>query len=217
MKSRGVPVSCVGHQMHVNIATPLPGDVAPMIQPFADLGLDNQITEMDVSVYTDDTSRYEEIAPELSTSRRPLPGLLSRVPAPEELDQLGDPLGHRRRPHLAFDLSIVRLDRPLLFDDYLQAKPSYWGVVDSAPGGMEAFIPSSARAAGFGGAFFTTDLTVANTSATDTTVQLKFLGHDGDGRGGTERSFPLPAGRSTTFSTSSGRSSRTPPISGPSA
>ena len=166
MKSRGVPVSCVGHQMHVNIATPLPSEVAPMIQPFADLGLDNQITEMDVSVYTDNTSRYEEIAPELLYQQATRYRDFFR-----EYRRLKSSISSVTLWGIADDLTwlstypIARLDRPLLFDDYHQAKPSYWGVVDSAPGGMEAFIPSSARAAGAGGAFYTTDLTVANTSA----------------------------------------------------
>ncbi len=201
MKARGVPINCVGHQMHVNVAWPLPNEVAPMIQPFAALGLDNQITEMDVSVYTDNTSRYEEIAPELlyqQASRyrdffreyRRLKGSISSV----TLWGIADDITWLS------SYPIVRLDRPLLFDDRLQAKPAYWGIVDSAPGGLSAVIPSTARVAGAGGAFYTTDLTVANSGTSDTTVQLTFLGHDADGRGGTERSFPLPAGRSTTFS-----------------
>lgn len=201
MQSRGVPVNCVGHQMHVNVATPLPTDIAPMIQAFAALGLDNQITEMDVSVYTDNTSRYEDVSPELlyqQASRyrdffREYRRLKSSISSVTLWGIADDHTWLTSYP-------IVRLDLPLLFDVYLQAKPAYWGVVDSAPGGMEALIPSSARAAGAGGAFYTTDLTVANTGTSDTTVQLKFLGHDGDGRGRPERSFALLAGRSTTFS-----------------
>ncbi|MFI5197014.1 MAG: endo-1,4-beta-xylanase [Thermoanaerobaculia bacterium] len=201
MKSRGVPVNCVGHQMHVNIASPLPTDIAPMIQPFAALGLDNQITEMDVSVYTDNTSSYDEVPPELiyqqAAQYRDLfrqYHLLKSFISSVTLWGIAD--DHTWLTTYPID----RLDLPLLFDAYLQAKPAYWGVVDSAPGGIEALIPSSARAGGAGGAFYTTDLTAANTGSSDTTIQLKFLGHDVDGRGGPEQSFPLPAGRSTTFS-----------------
>ena len=201
MKSRGVPVDCVGHQMHVNLAGPAASAIPGTIGAFAALGLDNQITEMDMSVYTDQTSRYDTIAPELlyqQASRyrdffrqyRLLEGSISSVTL----------WGIADDDTWLSTFPITRLDRPLLFDDTLQAKPAYWGVVDSAPSGMEAFLPSSARAAGAGVAFYSTDLTVANTGAADTTVQLKFLGHDGDGRGGDEKSFPLPAGRSTTFS-----------------
>jgi hypothetical protein len=66
-------------------------------------------------------------------------------------------------------------------------------------GGTTALLPSSARAAGAGGAFYTTDLTVANTGSSDTTFVLKFLGNNADGRGGAQATFPLGAGKSTTF------------------
>ncbi len=62
-----------------------------------------------------------------------------------------------------------------------------------------ALLPSSARAPGAGGAFYTTDVTVANTGASDTELTLKFLGNNRDGSGGAERSFTLPAGQSTTY------------------
>ncbi len=60
-------------------------------------------------------------------------------------------------------------------------------------------LPSAARAPGAGGAFYTTDLAVANTGAADATLTLKFLGHDADGRGGPEKTFALAAGRSVTY------------------
>jgi hypothetical protein len=60
-------------------------------------------------------------------------------------------------------------------------------------------LPSSARAAGQGGAFYTTDLTIANTGAADASLGLKFLDHDVDGRAGAEQSFSLEAGRSVTY------------------
>jgi photosystem II stability/assembly factor-like uncharacterized protein len=62
-----------------------------------------------------------------------------------------------------------------------------------------AFLPSSARAPGAGGAFYTTDVTVANTGGSDTQLTLKFLGNNQDGSGGAERSFTLAAGQSTTY------------------
>jgi hypothetical protein len=63
-----------------------------------------------------------------------------------------------------------------------------------------ALLPSSARAPGAGGAFYTTDLTVANTGITPTTFVVKFLGNNADGRGGPEKSFSIATGASTTFS-----------------
>ena len=45
-KSRGVPIDCVGFQSH--LGTSLPGDYQANLQRFADLGVDVQITELDV-------------------------------------------------------------------------------------------------------------------------------------------------------------------------
>jgi hypothetical protein len=67
------------------------------------------------------------------------------------------------------------------------------------PACNEWLLPSSARASGAGGAFYTTDLTVANTGVTEAAVFLRFLGHDADGRNGPERSFLLAAGHSVTW------------------
>lgn len=61
------------------------------------------------------------------------------------------------------------------------------------------YLPSSARAGGQGGAFYTTDVTVANRSTEDATVTLKFLGHDADGRSGAERTASVAAGQAVTF------------------
>ncbi|WP_436531535.1 endo-1,4-beta-xylanase [Actinoplanes sp. HUAS TT8] len=46
-KSRGVPIDCVGFQSH--LGTGLPGDYQSNLQRFADLGVDVQITELDVA------------------------------------------------------------------------------------------------------------------------------------------------------------------------
>ena len=67
------------------------------------------------------------------------------------------------------------------------------------PSCNEWLLPSSARLGGEGGAFYTTDLTVANAGTTDARLFVRFLGHDADGRSGTERSFLLAAGRSVTY------------------
>ena len=45
-KARGVPIDCVGFQSH--LGTSLPGDFQANLQRFADLGVDVQITELDI-------------------------------------------------------------------------------------------------------------------------------------------------------------------------
>ncbi|MEU1695881.1 endo-1,4-beta-xylanase [Streptomyces hirsutus] len=47
-KSRGVPIDCVGFQSHFNSASPVPSDYRANLQRFADLGVDVQITELDI-------------------------------------------------------------------------------------------------------------------------------------------------------------------------
>jgi len=48
-KARGVPIDCVGLQGHFNSASPVPSDYQANLQRFADLGVDVQITELDVA------------------------------------------------------------------------------------------------------------------------------------------------------------------------
>ncbi len=60
-------------------------------------------------------------------------------------------------------------------------------------------LPSSAHAPGANGAFYTTDLTVANTDPAPADVTLKFLGHDQDGTAGAEVVKTIPANSEVTF------------------
>ncbi|CAM5727603.1 hypothetical protein SVIOM342S_09656 [Streptomyces violaceorubidus] len=46
--SRGVPIDCVGFQSHFNSNSPVPADYRQNLQRFADLGVDVQITELDI-------------------------------------------------------------------------------------------------------------------------------------------------------------------------
>lgn len=126
--ARGVPVDGVGHQMHINVYQPSVAEIRTTLQTFGNLGLDNQITEMDVSVYGDSSGRYDPIPQELLVLQghrykeifrelRRLHGMLSSV----TLWGLGDDTSW---------LNKSRKDAPLLFDEDLQAKWAYWGVVD---------------------------------------------------------------------------------------
>jgi endo-1,4-beta-xylanase len=47
-KARGVPIDCVGFQSHFNSASPVPADYQANLKRFADLGVDVQITELDI-------------------------------------------------------------------------------------------------------------------------------------------------------------------------
>jgi endo-1,4-beta-xylanase len=47
-KQRGVPIDCVGLQSHFNAQSPVPGNYQTTLQNFANLGVDVQITELDI-------------------------------------------------------------------------------------------------------------------------------------------------------------------------
>lgn len=72
----------------------------------------------------------------------------------------------------------------------------------SSGGGPEYywFLPSSARAPGQGGAFYTTSLSVGNRGAAEARFKLKFLGHDADGTAGQESpEFVLGPNQAVTY------------------
>ncbi|NGN91520.1 1,4-beta-xylanase [Nocardioides sp. KC13] len=48
-KARGVPIDCVGFQAHFNSGNPVPSNYHVTLQNFADLGVDVQITELDIA------------------------------------------------------------------------------------------------------------------------------------------------------------------------
>ncbi|MFN8008996.1 MAG: fibronectin type III domain-containing protein [Terriglobia bacterium] len=60
-------------------------------------------------------------------------------------------------------------------------------------------LPSSAHFPGYGGAFYITDLTIANPGNSDSTVTLKFLGNNVDGSSGPEKTYSILSKQSVTF------------------
>ncbi|MER5702794.1 endo-1,4-beta-xylanase [Micromonospora sp. NPDC002296] len=58
-KARGVPIDCVGFQSH--LGTSVPGDYQANLQRFADLGVDVQITELDVMTGSNQANIYATV------------------------------------------------------------------------------------------------------------------------------------------------------------
>ncbi|MFC6081888.1 endo-1,4-beta-xylanase [Sphaerisporangium aureirubrum] len=133
LKAEGVPIHAVGHQLHMNIEQAPTAEVEKTIEYFAALGLDQQITELDISVYTDFVSSYTTVPAEVLA----LQGYRYK-----ELFDVFRRQASRLSSVTIWGLAddstwlstfpITRLNPPLLFDDELQAKPAYWGVVDPA-------------------------------------------------------------------------------------
>jgi photosystem II stability/assembly factor-like uncharacterized protein len=84
----------------------------------------------------------------------------------------------------------------------LYAGMAYGSVWQSTPPTSDttiAFLPTSAHSSGANGAFYTTNVSIANTGATDAFVTLKFLGNNQDGSNGPQSTYFLSSGTSNTF------------------
>ena len=61
-KSRGVPIDCVGLQAHFNSGNPVPANFSSTVSGFAALGVDVQITELDIQGSgTDQANKYRTV------------------------------------------------------------------------------------------------------------------------------------------------------------
>ena len=136
LRNRGIPLDGVGHEMHNAINFPPTQSMVNAINTVAASfpGLDQQVTELDMSVYNggNTTSNYgNNIPPAVLAEQgwlyaqyfaafRQLSGKLSAVTfwgmADDDTWLDGFP--------------VARTDYPLPFNMGLQAKPAYWGIVD---------------------------------------------------------------------------------------
>jgi endo-1,4-beta-xylanase len=136
LRQRGIPLDGVGHEMHNDInypsATAMVQAIDTIHENFRDL--DQQITEMDVSVYSagDNTSNYAPTVPPMLIAEQ---GWLYKQYF-DALRRLRGKISALTFWGIADDdtwldsFPIDRLDAPLPFDTELQAKPAYWGIVD---------------------------------------------------------------------------------------
>ncbi len=130
--AQAVPVDGVGHQMHVDIENPSAAAIEETILKFADLGVEQYVTELDMSIYTNDVSKYRKQPPEQI--------LVQQGYRYKDIFEVFK----RQAKHIksvtfwgmADDhtwlttFPIARINLPLLFDEKLQAKYAYWGIVD---------------------------------------------------------------------------------------
>jgi endo-1,4-beta-xylanase len=136
LRMRGIPIDGVGHEMHNAINFPSIQSMVNAINTVAANfpGFDQQITEMDMSVYNggDTTSNYgNNIPPSVLAEQgwlyaqyfAALRGLSGKLSAVTFWGMADDDTWLDGFP-------VARTDYPLPFDMGLQAKPAYWGIVD---------------------------------------------------------------------------------------
>ncbi|MEV6298973.1 endo-1,4-beta-xylanase [Actinoplanes sp. NPDC051861] len=149
LKSEGVPIDGVGHQMHINVSWPTISETEAMLQKFAPLGLEQQVTEMDVSIYTNSGENFPT---------PPADRLLQQAYVYRDMFALFRKYASQITSVTLWGLAddntwldtfpVTRKDAPLLFDTRLQAKNAYWGVVDpskigTSPSPSTSTSPSS--------------------------------------------------------------------------
>jgi endo-1,4-beta-xylanase len=167
LRERGVPVNAIGHEMHNAINYPSPQSMLKAIGTVAlnFPGIDQQVTELDMSVYNagDTASNYgNSIPPSVLAEQgwlykqyfdvfRLLRGQISAVTI----------WGMADDDTWLDSFPVSRTDYPLPFDMGLQAKPAYWGIVDPTklPGYGLSF--TAATQSGTGGTH-TVTLTATN-------------------------------------------------------
>ncbi len=139
---QGVPIDGVGHQSHIQIGWPSNADIETSINMFADLGLDNQITELDVSLYgwppRPAFPTYEAIVAEGER----LKAQADRYDALFQLyEKLGDKISNVTFWGIADNHTWlddrakqyndgVGKDAPFVFDPEYKTKPAYWAIMD---------------------------------------------------------------------------------------
>ncbi len=131
LQAKGIPIDGVGHQMHISTAYPSTAAVDAMFSKFADLGIQQEVTELDMSVYSNDTDSWQTF-PEDQQIRQ----------AYRYRDMMNVFLKHKDQITAVIfwgkddgntwltTFPTVRNNWPLLFDAQLQAKYAYWALVD---------------------------------------------------------------------------------------
>jgi endo-1,4-beta-xylanase len=133
LKSRGVPVHGVGHQMHNNVDFPSSQAIVDTINMFDALGVKNEITELDVSIYSNSLpgpiADYFDIPAERLVAQgyryRDFFDAFKRLQG-----KIGSVTFWGQADDHTWLASSGRTNAPLLFDQSLKKKKAYWGIID---------------------------------------------------------------------------------------
>ncbi|MDI1461180.1 endo-1,4-beta-xylanase [Catellatospora sp. KI3] len=149
LKAEGVPIDGVGHQMHGNVDWPTGADVDAMIAKFIPLGVEQQITEMDTSIYTSSSESFTTPPAERLTRQAARYKAWFDVYRKYKANITSVTLWGLADDNTWLDsYPVSRKDFPLLFDVSLQAKEAYWAIVGTtSPSASASASPSPSRSA----------------------------------------------------------------------
>jgi endo-1,4-beta-xylanase len=172
LKSQGVPLDGIGHQMHNNIAFPSPQSVIDAVNLFDTTGVEQAVTEMDVSIYSGSLPTPFTSYTDIPQSRHVTVGY-SYLGFVQALKQVSSKIVSITIWGTSDDkswlTSSTKVDAPLLFDPSLQKKPAYWAFVDplQLPGADLSTAISAAPTAVPAGQAITYTITVTNNADTN--------------------------------------------------
>lgn len=148
LQDEGVPIDGVGHQTHINVSWPETESIEDSIELFTGLGLDNQITELDMSVYpyppSGEYKSYEEIPDEVldQQAERYQDLFQSFTDLDDQISNVtfwGIADNHTWLDDQFEDQETPGKDAPFVFDVDYDVKPAYWALDEtpSSPADLE--------------------------------------------------------------------------------
>jgi endo-1,4-beta-xylanase len=175
MKSRGVPIDGVGHQMHNNVDFPSGAAVTNALDTIHALGVENAVTELDVSVYSGSFPGPVIDYTNIPADRFVLQGYRYRTffeafKQAALAGKLKSVTTWGKSDAQTWLTSSGRVDGPLLFDISFKKKHAYWAVVDplQLPGADLSTTMAAAPMTVPAGEAVAYTITVRNNADTDT-------------------------------------------------
>ncbi len=134
MLDKGVPIDGVGHQTHISVHGPMVFNIIESMKKFHELGLDNLVTELDMSLYNwNDRGDFGDEIPFYVLNRQAERYKELFDAFKEHKDMIGGVVfwGIADDHTWLHNFPVQgRTDAPMLFDEYLHAKPAFWAVAD---------------------------------------------------------------------------------------
>ena len=140
LQAQGVPIDGVGHQMHISVEWPPLANIKQAFDDVAALGLENQVTELDVSFYNDPGSCWSQHSTCLPDYGQQVPNDLLRAQAlryralfdlfkREPSIKAVTFWGYSDKHTWLLTTPVPRTNQPLLFNAALQPKAAFCAIL----------------------------------------------------------------------------------------